>query len=221
MFFKKIVFAILFTSASLFALEVEDFIDKSKCDQIINKKTYSICYSYKYKGAVGGWTTINGEMAVKEGIKERMDFYDEVSLPEKYRTSHKDYNGYGKEWNRGHIIVSDAEADYSVESLWETYSMANIVPQSALVNQKTWTKAERYGRMVASKIGDLQSVTIVSYKNSSMSFNGITVPSDFYRIYYNNDKNFQRCFHYENTLDVDVKNDDLRNHEIDCNSLKI
>lgn len=26
---------------------------------------------------------------------------------------------------------------------------------------------------------------------------------------------FQRCFHYFSTLDVNVVNDDLRNHEID------
>lgn len=221
MIMKKITALILLSAISLFAYEVEDFIDKSKCDQIIEKKTYSICYSYKYKGAIGGWTKIKGDLAKQKGIEERLRFYDEVTLPSKYRTSYKDYTGYGKDWNRGHIIVSDAESDYSHESLYESYSMANIVPQSALVNQKTWTKAEKYGRLVASKLGDLDSVTIVGYEKPNGSFNGITIPSDFYRIYFNKEKDFKRCFHYENSLEVDVAKDDLRNHEIDCNTLKI
>lgn len=61
----KILILIFFT-LNLYSFEISDFIDKSKCDQVINKKTYSICYSYKYKGAVGGWTTIKGEMAPKK-----------------------------------------------------------------------------------------------------------------------------------------------------------
>ena len=217
---KKLVM-ILILAFSLNAFEIKDFIDLDKCDKVIDKETFNICYSYKHKGALSGWTTIKGELATKEGIKDRPKFYEEESLPNKYRTKYSDYTGYGKDWNRGHIIVSDAEADYNYDTLIKTYSMANIVPMSSLVNQKTWTKAERYGRLVASKLGELTSITLVDYSNSELSFNGITVPSDFYRIYYNNEHNFQKCFHYENKLDIDFKNDNLRDHEIDCNSIKL
>lgn len=30
----------------------------------------------------------------------------------KYRTKYKDYTGYGKDWNRGHFIVEDADFYY-------------------------------------------------------------------------------------------------------------
>ena len=218
---KKILGLIIVFTISLFGLELKDFVNTAKCDQIIDKNLFSICYSYKHKGALSGWTKINGKLAAKDGIKERPKFYEEESIPNRYRTKYSDYTGYGKDWNRGHIIVSDAEADYDYNELIKTYSMANIVPMSATLNQKTWTKVERYGRMVALKLGELDSITIIDYTNSDSSFNGITIPSDFYRIYYNNEHNFQKCFYYKNILDVDVVNDDLRDHEIDCNSIKI
>lgn len=216
---KKILISAAIVT-SLFSLEIDDFIDKSQCDQIIDKGIYSVCYSYKHKSALSGWTKINGKLAIKDGIKERPKFYEEEQIPKNYRAKYSDYTGYGMRWNKGHFIVSDAEADYSYDSLITTYSMVNIIPQSALVNQKTWIKAERYGRLVASKLDELTSISIAKYKNSD-SFNGISIPSDLYRVYFNNEKNFQRCFHYENVLEVDVKNDDLRNHEVDCDTLKI
>lgn len=214
---KKIIFLFLL-ALNLSAYELKDFVDLSKCDQVINKDLFSICYSYEHKGALAGWTKINGPLAAKEGIKERLKFYEENTIPKKYRTKHSDYTGYGREWNRGHII-SDAEADYDYDALYKTYSMVNVVPMSATVNQKTWTKAERYGRQVALKLGELDSITIIGYENSRVSFNGIRVPSDLIRIYYNNEHSFQRCFHYENVLEVDISTDKLKNHEVDCESL--
>ena len=93
-----------------------------------------------------------------------------------YRTKSKDYTGYGKDWNRGHFIVADADFDYDKKALNKAYTMANIIPQSAAVNQRTWTKVERYGRLIASQLGYLNSISIAKYENSNIKFNGITVP---------------------------------------------
>ncbi len=43
--------------------------------------------------------------------------------------------------------------------------MANIIPQAANVNQKTWTKVERYGRTLAQKLGYINSISIALYEN--------------------------------------------------------
>jgi hypothetical protein len=53
---KKTFLVLIFFPFLLNAVDVSNFIDKSKCDQIIDKQLYSICYSYKYKGALSGWT---------------------------------------------------------------------------------------------------------------------------------------------------------------------
>jgi endonuclease G len=100
--------------------------------------------------------------------------------------------------------------------------MANIIPQSALVNQKTWTKVERYGRMLAQKLGYVNSISIAKYENPNQEINNnIIIPTKLYRIYYNNDVIFKKCFEYENKLDIDYKNDKLKNHEINCDRLNI
>lgn len=219
---KKTFLVLIFFPFLLNAVDVSNFIDKSKCDQIIDKQLYSICYSYKYKGALSGWTRLDGNLVSKKDIKERPKFYNEDTIPMKYRTKYSDYTGFGENWNRGHFIVSDADFDYDIKALNKTYSMANIIPQSAIVNQKTWTKVERYGRMVSQKLGYVNSISIAKYDNPNSKIkNNIVIPTKLYRIYYNNEAKFQKCFEYENRLDIDYKNDKLRNHEIDCKKLNL
>jgi len=217
---KLLVLSILFVS-TLMATQVSDFIDKSQCDQLIDKQVFTVCYSYKYKGAFGGWTTLEGSKVNSVNIERRPRFYNEKTIPMKYRTKYHDYTGYGKDWNRGHFIVADADIDYDKNILSKGYSMCQIQPQSALMNQKTWTKVEKYGRYVATKLGTLQSVSIANYKDSTVKIgNDITVPSGFWRIYFNNDANFEKCFYYINELNVDWKNDKLKYHIVNCDMLK-
>lgn len=206
----------------IFSASIEDYIDKSKCDQIIDKQLYQICYSYKYKGALSGWVRLDGKLVnTPSDIKKRPRFYNEKNIPMKYRTKYKDYTGYGKNWNRGHFVVADADFDYDKKVLNKAYTMANIIPQSAKVNQKTWTKVERYGRILAQKLGYINSISIAKYGNPNQKIgNNIVIPTKLYRIYYNNDAKLEKCFQYDNLLDIDYKNDRLKHHEIDCNRLK-
>ena len=55
----------------------------------------------------------------------------------------------------------------------------------------------------------------------SVDKNNIVIPSTLYRIYYNNDAKFEKCFKYENRVDIDYKNDKLRDHEVDCKTIKL
>ena len=122
----------------------------------------------------------------------------------------------------GHFIVADADFDYDEKALVKAYTMANIVPQSALVNQKTWVKVEKYGRVLAKQLGYINSISIAKYDEPNHKIaNDIVIPTKLYRIYYNNEANFEKCFEYENVLNVDYKNDRLKNHEIACSKLKI
>ena len=208
------------SALSLSAVEVEHFIDKSKCDQIIDKQLYKICYSYKNKGALSGWVKLDGSKVNQTNIKKRPKFYNEKTIPMQFRTKYKDYTGYGKKWNRGHFIVADADFDYNQKALNKAYTMANIIPQSAKVNQKTWIKVEKYGRTLASKLGHINSISIAKYDNPNNQIkNGIVIPSTLYRIYYNNDKDFLKCFKYDNVQNIDYKSDKLKDHLIDCQEL--
>ena len=217
-----VIISSILIHTTLLATSITDYIDKSKCDKIIDKQLYKICYSYKYKGALSGWVKLDGNTVNKTNIKKRPSFYNESNIPLKYRTKYKDYSGYGEKWNRGHFIVADADFDYDQKALNKAYTMTNIIPQSSLMNQKTWTKVERYGRSIARKLGYVNSISIAEYKNPNKKIgNNIVIPSTIYRIYYNNEAKFERCFKYDNILDVDIKRDKLKNYEIKCSLLKI
>ena len=221
--YKKLVIALLVILPNiLFSASLEDYIDKSKCDQIVDKQLYQICYSYKNKGPLSGWVTLKSVSSEENDIKKRPKFYNEDTIPMKYRTKSDDYKGFGEDWNRGHFIVADADFDYDDKALAKAYTMANIIPQSAVVNQKTWIKVEKYGRILANKLGYINSISIAKYDDPNHKIaNDIVIPTKLYRIYYNNEANFEKCFEYENILNVDYKNDRLENHEIECKSIKI
>ena len=219
---KQLLYILLFLTSISYATSLENYVDTKQCDQIVDKQLYKICYSYKYKGALSGWVTLKGKnVNSKNDIKKRPKFYNEKTIPMKYRTKYKDYTGYGKNWNRGHFVVADADFDYEIKALNKAYTMANIIPQSANVNQKTWIKVERYGRTLAQKLGFINSISIAKYDNPNNKIrNDIVIPTTLYRIYYNNDAKFERCFKYENILNINYKSDKLKDHEIECRLLK-
>ncbi len=126
---KKILILLSF-NILLFATDVSDFINKHQCNQVINKEIYTVCYSYKYKGALGGWTILDGTKVNAVNIKKRPRFYENKTIPKKYRTKYSDYTGMGRTWNRGHFIIADADADYSQRTLNLVYDMSQIQPQA-------------------------------------------------------------------------------------------
>ena len=82
------------------------------------------------------------------------------------------------------------------------------------LNQKTWIKVERYGRTLAQKLGYINSISIAKYDDLSNKIgNDIVIPTKLYRIYYNNEVKFEKCFEYENKLDVKVWSLDIENNQ--------
>jgi endonuclease G, mitochondrial len=205
----------------LYASTANDYLKKLSCDKLIKKSQYSVCYSYKHKGALGGYATLYADEVNRNNIKKRPKFYADKKIPKKYRSYYRDYTGHGKKWNRGHFIIADAAADHSKRTLNEAYSMANIIPQSTKVNQRTWTKVEKYGRKLATKYGKIISVSIAKYPHKPKEIkNSVAIPSKLFRIYLNEEKGIERCFEYDNVLLRSSKGDKLRDHEINCSILK-
>jgi endonuclease G len=193
---------------SLNATDISDFINLKNCDQIIDKQVFKICYSYKYKGAIAVWYNLNGNLVNKKNIKDRPKFYSEKNIPIKYRSKSRDYLK----------STNDASFDYDKKVQIKTYTMANIVPQYPTLNRKTWIKAEKYERYVATKLNTVTVINIVDYSNSTQKIgkNKISVPNTFYKIIFNDKQNFKKCFKYENIKKIDLKKDKLKNHLINC-----
>lgn len=224
---KLLLLLVLVYIRHLHALDINEnsFIDKSRCDKIIDKQIYKICYSYKYKSALGGWSTLNGDTVYKGDIKKRPRFYIEKNLPKKYRTKYSDY--YDSMFDHGHFIASDADFDYDKKILRKTYTMANVVPMYHIINgditlhdpdKEQWLGVEKYGRKMAKRLGYVHTVSLAAFGDENWKIkNGITVPTGFYRILYNNDRDFLECYYYKNTKVPDTFG--LAAHKVSCQKL--
>ena len=201
------------------AIEASNYINKRNCDQVLDKKYYQICYDYKAKGAKYVAYTLYADKVNAVNIKKRARFYPDKAIPKKYRTKSKDYTKNEFHADRGHL-APDASFDWSKKSLKAVYSMANIIPQYKWVNRKTWVKAERYERLVASKLGSVHVVNGVEYGDYSKRLrkSGIAYPVGYWKMLYNN-KGFERCFYYKNDSHVKFKGDKLKAHRVSCNEL--
>jgi len=203
----------LLLTVSLNAIDLSNYINKQNCDQIIDKQVYIICYSYKHKGAKYIAYTLYGSKVNKLNIKKRPKFYSEKTIPIKYRSKSNDYKNSG--YDRGHI-ASDASFDYNKKVLSKVYSMANITPQTPNINRIVWKKAEKYGRYLSIKLGKINVFNAIIYTDNSKTIgkNKISIPTAFFKIYYNNEQNFKRCFYFKNNKNIPYKK--LKFYEVTC-----
>ena len=211
-----VLFIILFFNA---CSPVEGKLESSiKCDVILDKNYYEICYDYKYKGALFVSYSLNGKKIYENNIGERDKFYIEDYIQQKYRSSPDDYIGSG--YDKGHL-ASDASFDYTLDALHSVYSMANIVPQYPEVNRELWIDTEYYERQKAREFGSVDVMIGVVYSENPMQIgeNTISVPSAFYKAIVNKEKSFKECYYYENI--PSPKDESLEEHRVECEELSL
>ena len=216
---KKLILITVLLFSTLQATDLNDYINKANCDQIIYKQVFTICYDYKMKGAKYVSYTLDGNKVNAVNIKKRKSFYTEKNLQKKYRSHTKDYTHTG--YDRGHL-ANDASFDYNKKALAKTYTMANIIPQAPNVNRKTWIKAEKLERKVAVGLGSVNVLNGVVYSSNPprIGKNSIAVPDGFWKMIFNDEKNYKKCFYYKNDLNDITKGDKLKSHLVDCGSLR-
>ena len=216
---NKIITSFSLLTTILFAFPSELYLNKNYCDNLIIKPTFKICYDYDFMGAKTISYTLDGDKVNDVNIKKRPSFHTEKSLAREYRVSPKSYSKTG--YDRGHM-ANDASFDWSMESLKSTYSMANIVPQQPKVNRYHWKKVERYARLVARKLGKVNVLNIIKYAPNPkrLKKQNIAIPQGFYKVLWNKEKNFERCFYYENDISSYPKKDKLKKHLIECSLIE-
>jgi len=216
---KKLLSSLSLLSVSLFAFNSQAYMNESYCDQLISNSYFKVCYDYDAMGAKTVSYTLSGDKVNDVNIKKRPSFHTEKTLDREYRVSPKSYSKSG--YDRGHM-ANDASFDWSMESLNSTYSMVNIVPQEPRVNRYHWIKAEKYARLVARKLGSVNVVNIIKYAEEPkrLKKQNIAIPEGFYKVLYNEKKNFERCFYYKNDSSSYPKKDKLRNHVIECSLIE-
>ncbi|MBB2157361.1 DNA/RNA non-specific endonuclease [Gluconacetobacter diazotrophicus] len=82
-------------------------------------------------------------------------FHEDLRLPIADRGELSDYRGSG--YDRGHMTPSGDAVDATAQE--ETFSLANVVPQTAALNEGIWTGVEMAVRRLARENGDVFVVT--------------------------------------------------------------
>ena len=212
---KKLLLLLSVGSINVFAVNIQTLINENKCNQVITKRIYQVCYNYQYKGATIVAYTVDGDKLInaETHIKKRPEFYSENSIPVKYRSEPSDYTKSG--YDRGHM-ANHADFDYSENMLYLTYSMANIVPQNPELNRHDWVKAETYERLLARQMGSVNVINFIYYPNDPevIGKNRVSVPSSFIKMIYNSKEDFKKCFQYDNSTPVGKST--LKQHEVNC-----
>ena len=109
-------------------------------------------------------------------------FHEESKLPESARASLSDYSGSG--YDRGHLAPNADMATRSQQ--YDSFSLANIAPQSPRNNRYIWRNIESATRYLTQQYGEVYTITGVAFTNNKTKqlANHVLVPSHFFKAVY-------------------------------------
>ena len=115
-------------------------------------------------------------------IDREDSFHEESRLPKSIRASLSDYSGSG--YDRGHLAPNANMANRSQQ--YDSFSLANIAPQSPRNNRYIWRNIESATRYLTQQYGEVYSITGVAFtgKTTKQLANRVLVPSHFFKAVY-------------------------------------
>ena len=115
-------------------------------------------------------------------IDREDSFHEESRLPKSARASLSDYSGSG--YDRGHIAPNADMATRSQQ--YDSFSLANIAPQSPRNNRYIWRNIESATRYLTQQYGEIYTVTGVAFTNKKTKqlADRVLVPSHFFKAVY-------------------------------------
>lgn len=116
---------------------------------------------------------INADVAQRDA----MDFWRDDTLG---TISSKIYTGLG--YDRGHMVPAE-DMDYSVLAMHQTFSMANIAPQTKELNRGPWKLLEHNLRDSAMKYKSISIWTGPLYRGKLTIKGNIPIPSDYFKVF--------------------------------------
>ena len=156
----------------------------------LKNKTQALCmdgFAVMYSGVSRTplWSAEYLDRARLEQAKQidREDsFHEESRLPKSMRASLSDYSGSG--YDRGHLSPNGDMATRSQQ--YDSFSLANIAPQSPRNNRYIWRNIESATRYLTQQYGDTYTITGVAFtdKTTKQLADRVLVPSHFFKAVY-------------------------------------
>lgn len=126
---------------------------------------------------------MNRALVADADEKRTNRFYADARLPRAERAELSDYKGSG--YSRGHMAPA---ADMpTAQAMAQSFSLANMVPQSIKQNSGPWARIEKDTRRYAGRAdGDVFIITGPVYASApaTVGDNGVAVPTHLYKLVY-------------------------------------
>lgn len=144
---------------------------------------FSVMYSGTTKTAL--WSA---EYLTRERIQQASQlsrnntFHEESRLPHRIKATLTDYKN--SPFDRGHLAPNGDMA--TQEQQYDSFSLANIVPQNPQHNRHLWRELETKVRFLTIEYGEVYVVTGVAFQNKNLQKlqNRVFVPSHLYKAVY-------------------------------------
>ena len=115
---------------------------------IISKPNFIISYNKERRHP--NWVMeriIKDQISITDAAdRENANFFNESSVDEYFQSSNGDYKNSG--FDRGHLAAA-ANHRHSQQNMNQTFTLANVCPQTPELNRGIWSKLEQYTRAMA------------------------------------------------------------------------
>ena len=199
----------VFTSKYLGDYEI---VLKDKCSQVLHKKAFDICYSYKNKTPTfvvfnEYWNTVD-----KNNFKRKhFSFRSDYEIPRKFRSYPSDYTKSG--YDRGHN-AENAAFDYNKTIQKETFLTSNIAPQTPELNRVLWRKIEKQVRGIAVKQKKITVITGSCGTLGKIGRHNVNIPKYYYKIVLYKNDNKGKIITYLSLNSKKVGKDTIYEHSV-------
>lgn len=114
-------------------------------------------------------------------LDRQNNFHEENQLPYDVRATLADYKGSG--FDRGHMSPNGDMGSRAQQ--FNSFSLANIVPQNSYNNQNPWRLLEEATRELVKQEGEAYVITGAAFRGSNLrKIGNVLVPSDVYKVVY-------------------------------------
>ncbi|MDO5768545.1 MAG: DNA/RNA non-specific endonuclease [Psychrobacter sp.] len=156
----------------------------------LTQNTYPLCFDgfatmYSGVSKTPFWSAehlTRRRLTQADTIPREDSFHEESRLPKSVRATLSDYSGSG--YDRGHIAPNADMANISQQ--YDSFSLANIAPQSPRNNRYIWRNIESATRYLTQQYGEVYVVTGVAFTSKRLKKigSGVLVPSHFFKAVY-------------------------------------
>ncbi len=169
------------------------YTDHQSIDNNSHQQTYPLCFHgfavmYSAQSRTPIWSAehLTKERITQASTRERENnFHAENRIPATSRATLADYHGSG--YDRGHLAPNGDMATHNQQ--YDSFSLANIVPQSPYLNRHTWKQIESSTRYLTKRYQEVYTLTGVIFNTEATTAplkldNRVSVPSHIFKVVY-------------------------------------